>query len=74
MTSRPAKVRAGISFDQQVIMTLDKYVATLSALAINRSEIVNAILSDYFDGNGSHEALQATVAQKRSRESRWQVA
>jgi metal-responsive CopG/Arc/MetJ family transcriptional regulator len=61
----PKKVRAGVSFDPQLVETLDGYAKKLSGLHVDRSEIVNAVLEEYFEGNGSTELVWETVNKRR---------
>ncbi len=59
------KVRAGISFDPLLVDILDEHTRRLSGLAVDRSEIVNAILSEYFEDNGTSEAVWAAISKRR---------
>jgi metal-responsive CopG/Arc/MetJ family transcriptional regulator len=63
----PKKVRAGVSFDPRLVETLDGHVKKLSGLQVDRSEVVNAVLEEYFEGNGSTESVWETVAKRRTR-------
>ena len=65
MSSR--KVRAGISFDYTLVEALDAHAKNLSELNVDRSEIVNAILDDYFEGNGTTESVWGAVSKRRIR-------
>ncbi len=68
MSSR--KFRAGISFDSNLAKKLDFHAEKLEGLAVDRSEIVNAILSDYFEDNGSSEAVWDAVRKRRVKRRR----
>jgi hypothetical protein len=46
------KVRAGISFDHDVIEVLDEQVTTSPDLSADRSEIVNAVMKFFFSKEG----------------------
>ena len=61
------KVRAGVSFDDQMVEALDAHAKNLESLHVDRSEIVNAILSDFFDGNGTTESVWGVVSKRRIR-------
>ena len=61
------KVRAGVSFDDQMMEALDAHAKNLESLHVDRSEIVNAILSDFFDGNGTTESVWGVVSKRRIR-------
>ena len=65
MSSR--KVRAGISFDPQLAEELDGHAKKLSELFVDRSEIVNAILDEFFEGNGTTESVWGVVSRRRIR-------
>ncbi|MDG6990953.1 MAG: hypothetical protein JRM99_05975 [Nitrososphaerota archaeon] len=60
------KVRAGISLDADVAQELDSGVSMLNDPSITRSDVVNAILSDYFEGNGSSETVLGAIGKKRA--------
>ena len=62
---RPRKLRTGVSFDPQLVETLDGHVKKLSGLQVDRSEVVNAVLEEYFEGNGSTESVWETVSKRR---------
>lgn len=64
----PGKVRAGVSFDASLLDVLDRHVGRLVEYRVDRSEIVNAILADYFQSHGSSEAVWAVIGKKRVRE------
>ena len=59
------KVRAGISFDAHLVDALDAHAKKLEELNVDRSEIVNAILDDYFEGNGTTESVWGAVSKRR---------
>lgn len=59
------KTRAGVSFDPEIAEALDKHSRLLRELAVNRSEIVNAILAQHFEGNRSSEAVWEIVRKRR---------
>ncbi|MDG6898409.1 MAG: hypothetical protein JRN24_01590 [Nitrososphaerota archaeon] len=59
------KIRAGVSFDGEVVAALDVHAKKLEELQVDRSEIVNAILDDYFEGNGTTESVWGTVSKRR---------
>ena len=61
------KIRAGVSFDGEVVVALDIHAKKLEGLQVDRSEIVNAILDDYFEGNGTTESVWAAVSAGRVR-------
>ncbi|MDG7010801.1 MAG: hypothetical protein JRN57_01650 [Nitrososphaerota archaeon] len=60
-------MRAGISFDTEVVEALDIHAGKLSELQVDRSEIVNAIIDDFFDGNGTTESVWDAVSKRRIR-------
>ncbi|MDG7013086.1 MAG: hypothetical protein JRN11_05405 [Nitrososphaerota archaeon] len=60
-------MRAGISFDPRLAEALDAHAKNLSELNVDRSEIVNAILDDYFEGNGTTESVWGAVSKRRIR-------
>ena len=43
------KVRTGISFEPEVVSALDEQVESSSDLALNRSEITNAVIKAFFE-------------------------
>ena len=65
MSSR--KVRAGISFDAEVVDALGEHAKKLSELNVDRSEIVNAIIDDFLEGNGTTESVWDAVSRRRIR-------
>lgn len=64
------KIRAGISFDTALVEALDAHANKLSELNVDRSEIVNAILDGYFEGNGTTESVWEAVSKRRIRHRR----
>jgi metal-responsive CopG/Arc/MetJ family transcriptional regulator len=63
--SSTRKTRAGISFDSGLVEALDGHAQKLTELHVDRSEIVNAILDDFFDGNGTTESVWNAVSKRR---------
>lgn len=63
--SGSSKVRSGVSFDVHLIDRLDKQTKALSGLQVDRSEIVNAVLADFFEGNGTTESVWEAVSKRR---------
>ena len=61
------KVRAGISFDPRIVRALDAHAQRLRELSVDRSEIVNAILDDFLEGDGSTELVWGAVSNRRIR-------
>ena len=61
------KVRAGVSFDHELVEALNGHAKKLEELQVDRSEIVNAILDLYFEGNGTTESVWDTVSKRRVR-------
>lgn len=61
------KVRTGISLDLSLATALDDHVKKLSAFQVDRSEIVNAILDDFLEGNGTIESVWGAVSKRRIR-------
>ena len=59
------KVRAGISFDEGLLERLDEHAKELADLQVDRSEIVNAVLEDFFEGNGTTESVWEAVSKRR---------
>ncbi len=57
--------KVGISFDSRVAGERDRHVEASVELAVTRSEIVNAVLEEYFEGNGSTELVWETVNKRR---------
>lgn len=62
------KVRSGVSFDCQLFEALDKHVVALKELGVDRSEVVNAILTEYLEGNDSAEAVWGVISKRRIKE------
>lgn len=59
------KVRAGVSFDVEVVAALNEHAKKLVELQVDRSEVVNAILEEYFEDNGTTEAVWDAVSKRR---------
>lgn len=62
------KIRRGISFDSKLVAALDDHAKKLSTLQVDRSEIVNAILDDYFEENATTESIWSAVSERRIRQ------
>jgi metal-responsive CopG/Arc/MetJ family transcriptional regulator len=60
-----SKVRAGVSFDPSLVAVLDEHAKKLATFQVDRSEIVNAILGDYLQGNGTTESIWGAVSKRR---------
>ena len=65
MSSR--KLRAGISFDPELVNEIDLHARKLVELNVDRSEIINAILDDFFQGNGTAESVWEAVSKRRAK-------
>ena len=67
MVSRtsPKKIRTGVSFDHNVIRELDGAVESSTELAVNRSEIVNAIVSSFFADGPSVDSVSDLIKKER---------
>lgn len=61
------RARAGISFDLELAASLDKHAQTLKDLGVTRSEVVNAILAEFFDARNTSEAVWESVSRRRVR-------
>lgn len=61
------RARAGVSFDRPLVDILDKHAVTLKDLGVTRSEIVNAVLAEFFESGNSSEAVWETVSRRRIR-------
>ena len=61
------KIRAGISFDPPLVEILDQHAKRLATLQVDRSEIVNAIIDDFLEGNGTTESVWGAVSKRRIR-------
>ncbi|MDG6899721.1 MAG: hypothetical protein JRM99_06555 [Nitrososphaerota archaeon] len=59
------KVRTGVSFDHNVIRELDGAVESSTELAVNRSEIVNAIVSSFFADGPSVDSVSDLIKKER---------
>lgn len=61
------KAKVGISLDQELLDALDRQAESLADLALNRSEIVNSIVKEFFRcGNGSKTKARKLVTKDRS--------
>ena len=56
-----------MSFEDHMVETLDAHAKKLESLQVDRSEIVNAILDDFFEGNGTTESVWGVVSKRRVR-------
>ena len=63
------RARVGVSFDAELASILDKHARTLRGLGVDRSEVVNAILSEFFERNGA-ESLRGVISKRRSKRAR----
>ncbi len=62
------KVRIGISFDPEVMDALDDQVRSSSDLALDRSEIVNAVVKAFFKAGLDHRGrARELVIMNRNR-------
>lgn len=61
----PRKVRAGVSFDPPLVEILDGHARRLAHIEVDRSEIVNAILEDYLERNGTADGVWDAVSKRR---------
>ena len=59
-----------MSFDPGLLERLDYHASKLSELQVDRSEIVNAVLEEFFEGRGTTEAVWESVSQRRARRRR----
>ena len=59
------KVRAGVSFDSELASLIERHASQLKELGVNRSEVVNAILEDFFERGGTTEAVWEAVSRRR---------
>ncbi|MDG6980781.1 MAG: hypothetical protein JRN51_06655 [Nitrososphaerota archaeon] len=62
---RAKKVRMGVSFDPEIVDALDRGSDAFKELGVSRSEVVNAILADFFDADASNEAVWEAVSRRR---------
>ena len=62
------KVRVGISFEEDLIRVLDKHTGELKGLGVNRSEAVNAIVSEFLEEGGTTEAVWEAIARMRAKQ------
>lgn len=65
IVSAMRKVRSGISFDPKVARELNRSKDSLGDLT--RSEVVNAILADFFRQGNTPEKVWAVVLRRRTR-------
>ena len=63
--SGPARVRPGVTFAPAIAEALDARARDLFELEVDRGEIVNAILGDFFDGNGAAHSVWSAVNRRR---------
>ncbi|MDG7016497.1 MAG: hypothetical protein JRM82_03880 [Nitrososphaerota archaeon] len=61
------KVRVGISFEEDLVRVLDKHIGELKELGVNRSEAVNAVVSEFLEEGGTTEAVWEAVARMRAK-------
>ena len=61
------KVRSGVSFDEATLKALDDRARSLKGLGVDRSEVVNAILDQYFEQSGTTESVWEAVSKRRAR-------
>ena len=59
------KVRVGISFDLELAELVERHANLLKELGVDRSEIVNAILADFFERGGTTELVWEVVSKRR---------
>ena len=55
----------GVSFDPEIVDALDRGSDAFKELGVTRSEVVNAILGDFFDADPSNEAVWEAVSRRR---------
>lgn len=68
-SKRAAKrVRAGVSFDEPLLEQLDARARDLKELGVDRSEIINAVLSAFFANDSGSEAVRTAVSNRRGRQ------
>ena len=65
--SSERKVRIGVSFDLELAELVERHANLLKGLGVDRSEIVNAILADFFEQVGTTEAVWEVVSKRRAR-------
>jgi len=61
------KVRMGVSFDPELEEALERHAATLKDLGVTKSEVVNAVLSQFLEENNTSEAVWGVVSRRRIR-------
>lgn len=69
-TATTRKVRIGVSFDPELSSLIERHVLQLKELGVDRSEVVNAILADFFEDGGTTEAVWEAVSRRRARRRR----
>ncbi|MDG6982720.1 MAG: hypothetical protein JRM74_04625 [Nitrososphaerota archaeon] len=60
-----AKLRVGVSFDEDLAELIQRHSQQLKELGVDRSEIVNAILADFFEAGGTTELVWEVVSKRR---------
>ncbi|MDG6898408.1 MAG: hypothetical protein JRN24_01585 [Nitrososphaerota archaeon] len=61
------KVRVGVSFDSELAVLIEHSASQLKELGVDRSEVVNAILAEFFETGGTTEAVWEVVSRRRIR-------
>lgn len=61
------RARLGVSFDPEIADILDRDAEALKELGVTRSEVVNAILEDFFACRNTSEAVWEAVSKSRVR-------
>ena len=56
-----------MSFDPSIVGEVDRQTDALKAAGVTRSEVVNAILAQYFQEGGSTEEVREAVIRGRKR-------
>ena len=64
------KVRTGISFDVEVMLMLENATRSLSELNVNHSDVVNAIVEEYFARDREGTSLRGAITRRRVRGQR----
>ena len=64
------KVRSGVSFDIELLGAIDKHAVALKDLGVDRSEVVNAILTEFLTSSGSDEEVWGVISRRRVRSRR----
>ncbi len=65
MKGKAKKVRMGVSFDPDLEDALGRHAEALKDLGVTRSEVVNAVLSEFFEDNDTSEAVWDVVSKRR---------